>query len=286
MRASTRRDVLISAAAGLLASGATTPRKAVAAAPRDAAALDVPYVWTPQVVVERMLDLARVTRDDIVYDLGSGDGRIVVTAAMRFGARGLGVDIDPARVADGRRKAAATGVSHLVRFVQQDLFETDLREATVVTMYLLQDVNLRLRPRLLEQLQPGARVVSHTFDMGDWEPDRAIHVERPDGESSMVYLWVLPARVAGRWDVRVEEPGGSRHLRLHLEQTYQKVSGTATVDGRDVPVEPASLAGDRLTLAVRDARGAGPLVLDGRVEGDRLVPAGGPLAWTATRAGR
>lgn len=272
----TRRAILIGTAALALLS-------ACRSTPPDVVELDVPYVWTPQVVVERMLDLAQVTKDDVVYDLGSGDGRIVVTAATRHGARGLGVDIDPARVADGRRKAEAAGVSHLVRFERQDLFETDLREATVVTMYLLQRVNLELRPRLFRQLSPGTRVVSHTFDMGDWEADRVVHVERPDGESSLVFFWIIPADVAGRWDVRLEAEGGPRRLRLDLEQVYQKVRGRATLDGRAVPLEPTAVVGDRLTLVVRDAHDR--IVLDGRVHGDRMVAAGdGPApAWTARR---
>jgi SAM-dependent methyltransferase len=158
---------------------------------------DVPYVPTPDNVVDEMLKLANVTKDDVVYDLGCGDGRLVVTAVKSFGAkRGVGVDIDPKRIAESNANAAAAGVTGRVRFVVQDLFETDFKEATVVTLYLLPDVNLKLRPKLLRDLKPGTRVVSHAFDMGDWKPEKTVTVE-PDGQ--VLYLWTIPAKAdAGR----------------------------------------------------------------------------------------
>ena len=152
---------------------------------------EVPYVVTPPEVVDAMLRLAGVGRDDVVYDLGSGDGRIVIAAARDFGARGVGIEIDPRLVAQSTRSAERAGLAERVRFVQQDLFETDLRPATVVTLYLTRELNLRLRPKLLRELRPGARVVSHHFDIGDWPSDRQLSLE-VDRSSYMIYLWVIP----------------------------------------------------------------------------------------------
>ena len=132
---------------------------------------DVHYVPTPQEVVMEMLQIARVTPNDIVYDLGCGDGRIVITAAKVFGARGVGVDIDPDRIKESHENARKVGVTDRVKFIEQDLFKTDMREATVVSLYLLRDLNLKLRPKLLSELKPGTRIVSHEFDMDDWKPD-------------------------------------------------------------------------------------------------------------------
>ena len=151
---------------------------------------DVPYAPTPRTVVVEMLKLAGVTADDVVYDLGSGDGRIVIMAAVEFGARGVGVELDRGLVAKARKSAKEAGVGDRVRFLRQDLFKTSLREATVVTLFLYPDVNLRLRPKLLRELRPGTRVVSHAFDMGDWEPTRTATVN-----SSKVFLWIVPERV-------------------------------------------------------------------------------------------
>jgi SAM-dependent methyltransferase len=150
---------------------------------------DVPYVPTPEPVVAEMLKLAAVTKEDVVYDLGCGDGRIVITAAQKYGARGVGVDIDPQRIKESNENAQKAGVTDRVKFLQQDLFTVDLKDATVVTLYLLPEVNLRLRPRLLAELRPGTRVVSHAFDMGDWKPEKTVKV---DGRT--VYFWTIPAR--------------------------------------------------------------------------------------------
>ena len=153
--------------------------------------VNAPYVATPHSVVDAMLAVAGVTKDDIVYDLGSGDGRIVITAAREYGARGIGYDLAPERVREARDNARAAGVADRVRFEVQDIFTADFREATVVTMYLLPEVNLRLRPRLLRQLRPGTRIVSHAFDLGDWPPERVVSVRGPDGQYT-VYYWVVP----------------------------------------------------------------------------------------------
>jgi hypothetical protein len=150
-------------------------------------ALDVPYVPTPQPVVDTMLKLAKVKRGDVLYDLGSGDGRIVITAAKRYGVSGTGVDIDPDRIREANANARKAGVAKLVRFVNDDLFKVDLREASVVTLYLLPRINLQLKPKLLEELRPGTRIVSHGFDMGDWKPERVVTVG-----TSTLYLWTVP----------------------------------------------------------------------------------------------
>ena len=151
---------------------------------------DVPYVPTPQAVVDAMLEVAKVGKDDVLYDLGSGDGRIVTTAAQKYGTRGVGVEINPELVQEANANAQAAGVSDRVQFVQQDLFKSDFSEATVVTLYLLPDINLKLRPQLLQQLKPGTRIVSHAFDMGEWEPEQTLQV---DGRT--IYYWVVPEEV-------------------------------------------------------------------------------------------
>ena len=150
---------------------------------------DVIYVPTPQPVVEAMLELAQVKRTDVVYDLGSGDGRLVITAAKKYGASGVGIEIDPALVKQARANAAAAGVSSRVRFVTRDLFTADLSKASVVTLYLLQSINERLRPKLVRELKPGTRIVSHVFNMGpEWPPEKTLTVDR-----SRLFLWTLPA---------------------------------------------------------------------------------------------
>jgi SAM-dependent methyltransferase len=148
---------------------------------------DVVYVPTPPEVVSAMLKLANVTKDDVIYDLGSGDGRIVITAAKEYGARGVGIDLNPVRIKEAQENAQKSGVTDRVKFLQQDLFEADFHEATVVTLYLLPRLNLKLRPRLLRELKPGTRIVSHDFDMGDWKPEKTVQVG-----SKTVYYWTIP----------------------------------------------------------------------------------------------
>lgn len=238
-----------------------------------------PYVPSPQDVVERMLDLADVKPGEYLIDLGSGDGRIVVTAAKR-GARGYGVDIDPRRIQESRANAAAAGVSDRATFAQQDLFDTDIGKADVVTTYLLPLVNLDLRPRLLEQMRPGARLVTHAFHMGDWWPD-AIDFIR----GRVLYRYVIPARAAGRWQVESEDI----NFALDIDQSYQTFRATAHIEKRTLPtvVEPHTtqirdgrLNGSEISFAVD--LGAGPRVFRGRLEND-TIHGTSPRGWKAVR---
>jgi hypothetical protein len=194
---------------------------------------EVPFITTPDHVTLAMLQLADVQPGEFVIDLGSGDGRIVITAARRFGARGLGVELVPDLVAQSRQSAQAAGVADRADFRVQDLFQTDLRQAQVVTMYLLTEVNLQLRPRLL-QLAPGTRIVSHDWAMGDWLPDRSLTLAVPDkaiglDKRSTVHLWVVPAQVQGLWCTT----GGA----LQLTQRFQRVTGVLTAPGLHAPLQ-------------------------------------------------
>jgi SAM-dependent methyltransferase len=175
--------------AGLFAFLAVSRLQAVAAPQVSGQQSLAPYVPTPQEVVERMLELAGVTKSDVVYDLGCGDGRIVITAAKKYGARGVGIDFDPERVAESRANAEKAGVTKLVEFRQQDAMTVDVSPATVVTLYLLSSSNLKLRPILTRELKPGARIVSHAFSMGDWAPDRTDDFTDSNGISRRLYLW-------------------------------------------------------------------------------------------------
>jgi len=251
---------------------------------------DVPYVATPQVTVDEMLRLASVGPQDFVLDLGSGDGRIVITAAGKFGARGLGVDLDWRLVLQGEENARQAGVADRVRFLEQDLFKTDLGQATVITAYLLPFVMLRLRPALLE-LKPGTRIVSHDFDFGDWRPDQKTSIRKN------VFLWIVPARAAGRWQARLELPPVERLLELELSQRYQEVSGHARLNGVPSQVWETKLVGERLSFVVVDStdrENEASFYFDGRVSGDviegqltRGVGAGrSVIRWRAVRVGK
>lgn len=208
---------------------------------------DVPYVPTPAPVVREMLRLANVSEKDTVYDLGCGDGRIVITAAKERGAHGVGVDIDPERISESRANAKHAGVADKVQFVEGDLFKVDLHSATAVTLYLLPDVNLRLRPKLLAELKPGTPIVSHQFDMGDWEPE----VKTTVGYAT-VYLWHVPARLSktSDYDLRATD-GHTEHHRLDVTQHMQKIAGSVTIDGEQFPIENGHVSGERVRFAVK-----------------------------------
>jgi hypothetical protein len=231
---------------------------------------DVIWVPTPNAAVDQMVLIARVSPNDLVVDLGSGDGKIVIAAAKRFGARARGVEYSPDLIAVSRRNARIDGVADRARFVQGDLFEADFRDATVVTLYLLPSINLKLRPKLLD-MRPGTRVVSHVFRMGDWEPDQTAKTG-----SSEIYLWVVPAKVAGQWRIDV---GDGAPFELALEQRYQRVGVRVVDGGAPLRVRSALLAGSELALALAGA--GGERILTGRVVGERIEGADG--AWRAVR---
>lgn len=201
---------------------------------------DAVWVPTPQALVDKMLDMAALKPGERLIDLGSGDGRLVISAALR-GAQALGVEYEPQLVEHARRIAEVEGVSRLARFVREDLFETDLSGADVITLFLLRDMNLRLRPKLLA-LRPGTRIVANTFDLGEWLPDRSESLSYEDGCNSawcIALMWTVPARVAGVHRL----PQGE----FNLEQAFQMLSGTATIDGQSVPVA-GSVQGESVTL--------------------------------------
>lgn len=223
---------------------------------------DVPFVPTPEEVVMEMLKMANVGKNDLLYDLGCGDGRIVITAAKKFGCRGVGIDIDPQRIRESRENAIKEGVTDKVNFIQMNLFNADISKATVVTLYLLSEVNLRLRPILFQQLKPGTRVVSHEFSMGKWEADASTTVKtgetpvvdywRQDVEdywnTHNVLFWIMPANVTGTWELTVPDITGKNEWVLKFNQEFQKVSGKAFEDNTEIPltVEGGKVNGDKL----------------------------------------
>ena len=201
-----------------------------------------PYVPSPPATVDEMLRMGAVSASDMVYDLGSGDGRVVIAAARKFGARGVGIELDAKLVALSRSNAERAGVGDRVRFVQQDLFQADLGEATVITLYLSPNLNLRLRPALL-RLRPGTRIVSHASDFGDWKPDRKSAIRKD------VRLWFVPASVSGRW----HGTAGERALEIGFVQRYQEISASATLGGAPIQVWEPRLESDRLGFVIVDA---------------------------------
>jgi SAM-dependent methyltransferase len=239
--------------------------------------LDTPYVPTPEIVVKRMLKLADVRAGETVIDLGSGDGRLVIAAALKYGARGFGVDLDPRLVERSNEAARRAGVADRVKFLRQDLFQTDFRAADVLTLYLLPDVNMALRPKILSDLRPGTRVVSHDFGMQEWRPDAQETVPAPDKtvgfrKESAVYLWVVPARVEGDWSLEIVSRDRVRTIPLALRQEFQMVSGSVKVPAKEsVPVSDGRLRGDELRLALPGGvLGDDSVLLVGRVAGDSL----------------
>jgi hypothetical protein len=248
------------AAAGLLANSgfAQTSAKQDEFVPQvGQAGKDVIWVPTPESLVERMLAMAKVTAKDFVIDLGSGDGRTVIAAAKK-GATALGIEYNPNMVALSQRNAAQAGVSDRAKFMKADIFETDFSKATVITMYLLPDLNIRLRPKLLD-MRAGTRVVSHAFTMGDWDPD-----ERAEVESRSAMLWIVPAKVQGEWMFKGPEQG----FDANFDQKYQHVSGTIKQGRSDVKIDDGKLDGDAIAFNYTD--GAKRYRFTGRVVGDEI----------------
>ena len=254
---------------------------------------DVPYVPTPPEVVDAMLGLAAVKTGDVLYDLGCGDGRIVIAAAKKYGIKATGIDIDPVRISESNQNAAEAGLTGKVRFIQGDIFQADFKDATVVTMYLLTSVNLRLRPKLLAELKPGTRLVSHSFEMGEWLPDKTIAVTTNFGDERDVHFWLVPANVTGRWTWDIGEGDGRKHYVLEAEQIFQVVTASGREGNWPLALSDIKLAGDAISFKA-DAEADGKMVselYEGRVSGDTITgtvrPAGNtkaaPVAWKALR---
>jgi SAM-dependent methyltransferase len=229
---------------------------------------DVIWVPTPQALVDRMLDMAKVTSRDYVIDLGSGDGRTVITAAKR-GARALGIEYNPDMVELSKRNAAKEGVSDRASFVKADLFESDFSQAQVITMFLLPDINIRLRPKILD-LKPGTRIVSNSFTMGDWAADETANVKEGCASYCTAYLWIVPAKVEGTWQMGKGE--------LTLNQTYQMLSGTLKTGNTSAPITNGKVNGDEIEFS------SGSVVYWGRISGNSIDGmAKGAGNWKATR---
>lgn len=263
-----------------------------AASAQDQAPINAgPYVPSPDSAVSTMLREAKVGPDDFLIDLGSGDGKIVRTAAKVFGARGLGVEIQAPLVALSNELAKQEGTADRVKFVRQDLFRTDLSQATVVTIYLLPDTVNLLKDKLLGELRPGARVVAHDYGLAGWIPQKVVELEDPEKIAisgvarTIVYLYVVPAKVAGTWVARVPATVARQPMRLTLTQQVTRIDGEAQLDGRTLPLADARLVGDEISfgLAGRDA------VFRGKVRGKTIegtVESGGAIApWSASAGG-
>ncbi len=235
--------------------------------------LDVPYIKTPDAVVAHMLDMAAVGADDYLIDLGSGDGRISIAAALKHGTAGLGVDLDPDRTEEATAAALAAGVSNRIVFRTENLFDTDLSQASVISMYLFPEINLRLRPHLL-RLKPGTRIVSHAFHMDEWTPERHDVVEGRD-----IFLWTVPAKVQGLW--RVKAPG-HRDFVLRVWQQFNRIQGTAiTIDDHSIPVGDMTISGADIRYTLNTLNGR--LTFSGKVDGPRMAGAGSAGEWSAEK---
>ena len=279
---------LLSIAAALAFTACANPGSAQApVAPVPKRAPDVVFVPTPYKVVDAMLAVARVGPGDILYDLGSGDGRIVIAAARRFGIRATGIDIDPRRITESRFNADSAQVTHLAEFTNADLFETDLSKASVVTLYLLPELNVRLRPKLFAELRPGSRVVSHSFGMGDWKADSTLMVD-----TRMVYHWVIPGDIAGDWSFSIGDAPGGLALETTFEQQYQHVTRSEVRGTGPLRVENATVRGDSVRFLLRRSdNAAATFDLTGKIEGDSMTGAyttdrGVKGVWKASRLRR
>jgi hypothetical protein len=248
-----------------------------------------PFVPTPQVVVDQMLRMANVGPKDFVVDLGSGDGVIVLTAASQLKASGYGVDIDPALVKYANAEAKRLGIAERASFLVQDVFKADLTRATVITLYLLPSMMTSLRPKIFLESSPGTRIVSHDYSFDEWQPDDQIVLDVPEKEKvngvprATISLWIVPARVQGKWQVQVD--GGDRY-DLTLRQKYQVVGGSATVPGKDTKLSYATLRGEEINFTVIE--GAARRTFTGKVNGDGMqgtveLGAGRLARWTAKR---
>jgi hypothetical protein len=244
-----------------------------------------PYVPSPQSVVSDMLRHADVGPADFVIDLGSGDGRIVLTAAKVFGARGFGVEIKDDLVTRSNEAAKKEGLADRVKFVKQDLFKTDISQATVVTMYLLPDTVNLLKDKFLAELKPGTRIISHDYPLSGWIPEKYVQMDLEDKvqisgvTTTLIYLYVVPARVAGKWNAQMPPAISRAPATLSLNQQLTRVSGSLRLDGRDLPLEDVKLRGDRLTFKIAGRKGE----YSGQVKGKAIEGTlDGKAPWSAT----
>lgn len=247
-----------------------------------------PYVPSPQSVVSDMLRYADVTDRDFLIDLGSGDGRIVLTAAKVFGARGFGVEIKEDLVRRANEAAAKEGIADRVKFVKADLFKTDISQASVITMYLLPDTVNMLKDKFLTELKPGTRIVSHDYPLTGWIPDKYLQMDLEDKvqisgvTTTLIYLYIVPAKVGGRWEAKMPPAVSRAPATLSLKQQLTRVSGSLRVDGRDVPLEDVKLRGDKLTFKLAGRKGE----FSGTVKGNAIEGTiDGKSPWSATLGG-
>ena len=273
-----RRATVALALAALAATATAQAQKKDEFVPQvGQAGKDVIWVPTPEELVERMLRMAQTTPNDFVIDLGSGDGRIAIAAAKKFNARSMGIEYNPDMVELSTRNASKEGVAGKVRFAKADIFESDFSQATVITMYLLPGLNLKLRPKLLD-MKPGTRIVSHQFNMDDWQPDETTNI---DGRRA--YFWLVPAKVQGNWRIQ----SGPDGLDLTLEQKYQMLEGTVKLGNVNAGLRDAHLAGDRITFAFVDQGGVRRdftgKVNGNTMEGTMKLETGPEARWTATK---
>jgi hypothetical protein len=254
----------------------------------------LPYVPTPQIVVDEMLKLANVTAKDFVVDLGSGDGRMIITAARNFKASGLGVDIDKKLVELSNKQAKTDGVDDRAKFIEQDMFKADIGKATVVTLYVLPDFMEKLRPKLLSELRPGSRIVAHDYYMSEWYPDRQFSLTVPEKikangtDKAYLYLWIVPSIVRGDWRMEFDAGGSRRQLIvLDIAQQYQMINASAENILGPMKIDNALLRGDEISFDL--SIGASPYrftgkVTDGKMEGSAVAPGGGrPVPWRASK---
>jgi hypothetical protein len=247
-----------------------------------------PYVPSPQSVVADMLKVAEVTADDFVIDLGSGDGRIVLTAAKVFGARGFGVEIKDELVKKSNEAAQREGLAGRVKFIKQDLFKTDISQATVLTMYLLPDTVNLLKDKFLAELKPGTRIISHDYPLTGWIPEKYVQMDLEDKvnisgvTTTLIYMYVVPAKVAGDWKATMPAAVSRQPATLQLKQQLTRVSGSARLNGKEVPLEDVKLRGDRLTFKMTGHKGE----FTGQVKGKSIEGMlDGKSPWSATLGG-
>ena len=253
----------------------------------------LPYVPTPQIVVDEMLKLANVGTADFVVDLGSGDGRMIITAARNFKAKGLGVDIDAGLVSLAQKQAKAAGIADLAKFIEQDMFKADVSKATVITLYVLPDFMEKLRPKLLKELRPGTRIVAHDYHMGDWYPDRQFSMTVPEKvkangtDKAYLYLWIVPSLISGDWRMELDTESGRQIVALSINQRYQMINASAENIFGPMKIDNATLRGDQISFDL--PLGAQTYRFTGKVENSKMagnaVTSGGtrPVPWRASK---